>query len=105
MSDAYQLRTRIAEIEAQIEPLRQTRDALRVELAAATAPFKVGDVIEKRAMRDRNRAHDRWLVEAVNPGRHGDDFDLILRNVRKDGSPGERTSQYYSFYDYVKVEP
>jgi hypothetical protein len=99
--DIEQLRARIAELNTQIEALRTERTGLRLELAEATTPFKVGDVIESTG---RYSKQGRWRVEAIEPGRFlDDDFNLVLRIVRVNGTLGERTSQYYAHLQFVKV--
>lgn len=100
-----EMKSRAAELQAQIKPLQDELDLLRTEIAVASAPFRVGDIIEKQIAKDRNKRCDRWVVHKVEPSRFGrDDYAIKLHNVRKDGSIGERRENFYpSLYQYKKV--
>ena len=84
---ASEIKLRIAELEAVIEPLQRELDKMKRQLLEMSSKYKAGDIITWNGGKRRGMVLEirRWC---------GNDFYYVVRNIRKDGTEGEKAKVY-----------
>ena len=88
MMDGKNIKERINELNVQISTLTEYRAQLKQQLAEMQTPFKVGDWVTY------DGAKAIWELRAIRPG-YGDEPKYFGNKIKKDGTPGMRTSEIW----------
>ncbi len=97
---AEELRQLITEDDTAIRRLQDRRAANRIELVGLVSPFKMGEIMVTPPNRLGNIK--RAIITHIVPGNSLDSHKLQGTNIKKDGTPGQKTVRFYSWENWTR---
>lgn len=90
MFNLEEKKTEVLNIDKMIVDLRAKARSIRLEIAQNVCPFSVGDIVQP------HKSDYKYEVSEIYAD-FGFGFKLKGKKLKKDGNPGERVTDIYSF--------